>query len=104
MSDNNPPNYNDDEVLEEISFAESGQFSFYRFGNVTPGNLEKLMAPVEDEELVFYQRVFDSELGWCYYQTVGSPDPNPPSNLTVPAHLGSISSSQILNVIGLPTR
>jgi hypothetical protein len=100
----NPPNYNNDQPGEELSFASSGVFRFYRFGNITPGNAEKLIAKEERESLTYYQRVFDSMLGWCYYSTKDNIDETPPPTITTPSHLGSISSHQVVSVVGLIKR
>lgn len=124
-----PPNYNNGESAEELSFASSGTFQHYRFGSVSPGEAEELsfasfqhyrfgsVSPGEAEELfifgklvnvpekaVYYQRVYDATLGWCYYTTRGAPDSNPAAALTSPIHTGNISDSQILNITGIPER
>jgi hypothetical protein len=104
MSENLPPNYNNDQPLEEFSFANTGNPTYYRFGSITPGLSEGLVAQEKIEGLTFYQRVYDSVLGWCYYKTFGTPDSNPPAELTSPSYLGTISDFQILNVIGVPER
>lgn len=132
MSDNLPPNHNNGEPLEEflfaspgtfphyrfgtitpgfieeMSFASSGAFPHYRFGNITPGTTEELLifGKLVDvpEKPVYYQRVYDAALGWCYYKTESAPDPSPPTTATSPFHTGNISDAQVLNVVGIPER
>jgi hypothetical protein len=127
-----PPNHNNGEPLEDLSFASSGAFQHYRFGTITPGFIEDLsfassgafqhyrfgtITPGFTEELlifgklvdvpekpVYYQRVYDATLGWCYYRTEGNPNPDPPTTATSPFHTGNISDAQVLNVVGIPER
>lgn len=108
MSDELPPNHNNGEPLEELLFASSGTFLHYRFGNITPGPLEELLIFGKlvnvPEKPLYYQRVYDASLGWCYYRTESAPNPNPPTTATSPFHTGNISDAQVLNVVGIPER
>lgn len=94
--------------IEDLSFASSGAFQHYRFGTITPGFTEELLifGKLLDvpEKPIYYQRVYDATLGWCYYRTEGTPNPSPDATVTSPFHTGNISDAQVLNVVGIPER
>jgi hypothetical protein len=87
------------ENLTKVSFLnQQNDFNFHRSGTVTPTFLTKTTPGVIKEKLLFFQRVFDSEKGWCYFLTENSPNSTPDSSDTNPNHTNQIVSYQIISI------
>lgn len=42
----------------------------------------------------YFQRVYDSVAGWCYYSTTGVANPSPSAGSTVPNHTSNLDAAK----------
>jgi hypothetical protein len=66
------------------------------FNNAEYYDLKTIVEPFPKKDFVFYQRVYSSSQGWCYYSTIGKTVANPDSNLTLPPHQDDIVKHELI--------
>jgi hypothetical protein len=52
-----------------------------------------------DGNTIYYQRVYDTANGWCYYSTYNTLNPSPSPSETSPNWSGTISNSQVVAAV-----
>jgi hypothetical protein len=80
------------------TYFESGDL----YGGIPSPALATYFAPSFvsiDNNTIYYQRVYDTVNGWCYYSTYNVINPNPAPTDTSPNWSGVISNPQVISSV-----